>query len=100
MPNISRTTVILIILGLLVLSAAGYLLLNQGELQSGVTLDTPAATSAEQTFIALTAQLDPVSFDTSILSDSRFAALVDMRTIIVPEPTGRPDPFAPLPGVQ
>jgi hypothetical protein len=99
MPTISRTTVVLIILGLLVVGAAVYLFFNQGELQSGVSADALPASGAEQRFLSLAAQLEPVAFDTEILSDSRFIELVDLRTAIVPEPTGRTDPFAPLPGI-
>lgn len=48
---------------------------------------------AQETFLALAAQLGPVAFDTSIFSNARFQALVDLKTPILPEPEGRNDPF-------
>lgn len=94
---ISKTTGVGIVLGLLVLAAAGYLLLRPAPVD-GLTSSAPAS-DAEAQFIALTAKLDPVTFDTKILTDPRFMALVDIRTAIVPETSGRTDPFSPLPGV-
>lgn len=54
---------------------------------------------AQAAFLTLAAQLEPVGFDTSVLSDPRFMALIDIKTVVVPEAGGRPDPFSPLPGV-
>lgn len=42
----------------------------------------------------------PVSFNTGILSDARFNALVDLTTEISPESLGRLDPFAPVQGIS
>lgn len=92
----SKTTGVLIILGLLVLGAAGYLLFGTDAPGSGVTAGAPPATEAEQTFLALTSRIDPVALDTSVLSDPRFLMLEDLRTAILPETSGRLDPFAPL----
>lgn len=94
----SKTTGIAVVLGLLLLAAAAYLLLRP-EASNGVSSSAPAS-DAEAQFIALTSQLDPVTFDTHILTDPRFAALADIRTAIIPETLGRADPFAPLPGVS
>lgn len=60
-----------------------------------LTSDAPAS-EAEVSFITLVSQLDPIEFDTRILDDQRFQALVDIRTEVVPEPQGRTDPFGPL----
>lgn len=57
------------------------------------------ASDAELTFVNLAGQLDPIDFDTTLLSDPRFSALVDIRTPILPESVGRTDPFAPISGV-
>jgi ABC-type glycerol-3-phosphate transport system substrate-binding protein len=94
--HVSRTTVILIILALLLLAAAGYLLFGQNNGAGVLTSTASPASSAELTFISLTARIDPVEFDTSILKDPRFAALRDIRTAVTSETTGRTDPFAPL----
>lgn len=94
---ISKTTGIAVVLGILLLAAAAYLLLRPAE-DAGLSSSAPAS-DAEAQFIALTSQLDPVTFDTSILTDPRFMALIDIRTAILPETSGRADPFAPLSGV-
>lgn len=91
----SRTTGIAIVLALLLLAAAGYLLLRPST-ESGVAALGAPASSAELTFITLTARIDPVALDTSILDDERFKGLQDIRTAILPEASGRIDPFSPL----
>lgn len=58
------------------------------------------ASEAQATFLTLAAQLQPIAFDASVLSDPRFLALVDIKTAILPETSGRADPFAPLSGVS
>ena len=55
---------------------------------------------AQTQFEALVSELTPISFDTKIFSDVRFNSLVDITTTITPEQTGRPDPFAVIPGVS
>jgi len=92
----SKTTGVLIILGLLVLGAAAYLLFGAEDFQSGITADGLPLTSAEQTFLALTSRIDPVALNTEVLQDPRFMSLEDMRVSIIPEQSGRIDPFAPL----
>lgn len=96
----SKNTIILIVLGLLLLGAAGYLLFGKGSTSATVSVSEGPTSAVEQTFINLTAQISPVSFDTSILEDAHFNALVDLKTAIIPEDAGRIDPFAPLSGVK
>ena len=92
----NQTTGILIVLGLLVLGAAGYLLFGRSDAGSALSADAAPASAAEVEFLNLAAQIEPVKYDTAILSDPRFLGLVDLRTAIVPETSGRTDPFAPL----
>ncbi len=95
----AKNNIILAILGLLLLAAALYLLFGRSDTSSVINSNTGATSVAEQTFLNLTAQINPITFDASILSDPRFMALQDLKTAIVPESPGRTDPFAPLPGV-
>jgi hypothetical protein len=67
---------------------------------SALSAQTAPASAAEISFLDLAQKAESVSFDTSILSDPRFQALVDIHTAIVPEPQGRTDPFAVLPGTS
>ncbi|MGE5541062.1 MAG: hypothetical protein ACM3TU_02135 [Bacillota bacterium] len=91
----NRNTIIAIVIGLVLVGAAAYLLFLKPS--STVALDTSEAVSPDEiTFVNLTAQLDPLGFDASVLADPRFMALVDIHTAILPEATGRRDPFSPL----
>jgi hypothetical protein len=93
--HLSKSTGTFIIIGLLVLGAAAYLLFGFDG-AAGVSADGPPATPAEQTFLTLTSRIDPVTLDMSVFSDPRFKALEDIRVAIIPEESGRIDPFAPL----
>lgn len=59
-----------------------------------------AENQAQTRFQAMFGELQPISFDTSIFSDTRFAALVNLATQISPETAGRIDPFAVVPGIS
>ena len=84
--------VVVVVLGL------GYVLFFSGSSAPPLSSTTIAGNAAEQKFASLVTELAPITFDTKIFSDPRFAALVDMTTPVTPEPTGRTDPFAPLGG--
>lgn len=99
MPQ-NQTAVILIVLGLVVLGAIAYLLFGQGETDPAVVITDTTVTERELVFINLTAQIEPIKFESEILTDPRFLALQDLRTAVVPETEGRPDPFAPLSGIS
>lgn len=94
----NRNNIILGILGVLVLAAAAYMLFFRGGNEEGAITEEGGGSDVESQFVNLTAQIDPVTFDMDILSDPRFTQLRDIRTAIVPEATGRTDPFAPLSG--
>lgn len=59
-----------------------------------------AENQAQTRFQTLFGELQPISFDTGIFSDTRFASLVNLATQISPETAGRIDPFAVVPGVS
>lgn len=89
-----------VIVSMLVIAAGGYWYFF-GQTGNDVPLTNSIAVDAAQTqFQVLVSQLKPISFDTSIFSDPKFTALVDLSTPISPEPSGRLDPFAPLHGVS
>lgn len=91
----NRTNTLLIVLGVVVLLSAGWLFYQQADSATALSQSGPQS-GAEQTFISLAQQLDPISFPTAIFSDPRFTALSDTRTPLTPESAGRTDPFAPL----
>ena len=94
LPNNSLTIGIVVV----VILGGGYLYFFSGSSQAPVSA-TPPAGAAEQQFLTLAGELQPLSFDTSILSDPRFASLVDISVPVTEDAQGRTDPFAPIPGV-
>lgn len=78
------------------LAFPAYILLSGGSSSDAVVQPSVPTSEAEAVFLSLTSQLDPLTFNTSILTDARFNALVDLHTAIFPEQSQRTDPFAPL----
>lgn len=96
----SRTTTIAIAAGIVVLGIVAYFLWLRPSNDELVSVSGYGpASEVQATFLNLAAQLEPVAFDPRILSDERFLSLIDIHTSIVPETSGRTDPFAPLPGI-
>lgn len=94
---LSKNTTISIAAGIVVLGVIAYFLWMRPDADPNVSIDGFAPTTeAQAVFLTLARQLEPVSFDGSVLADPRFLSLVDLKTAIVPEPEGRNDPFAPL----
>ena len=92
-----KTTIafIIVILGILV---PGYFLISSSAAPTtDEVIDASVPTSdAEAQFLNLSAQLAPLSFDKSVLIDPRFTGLIDLHTAVLPEVSGRRDPFAPF----
>jgi len=94
------TNTILIIVATLVVAAGAYWYFFTGT-GNEPPLSVAAPESATQVrFKLLVSELKPISFITTIFSDARFASLVDLKTPITPESSGRLDPFAVIPGVS
>lgn len=93
----SRSTLVFVICLVIVAGGLGYyfFFFNSGA-TSAVTTTSGTASDAELSFISLVGKLDPIVFDTSVLSDPRFTSRENIRTAIVPEAAGRKDPFAPI----
>lgn len=94
----SNTIVIIIITLLLAAGAYWYFFTGTGN-QPPLSTNNVPVSQAQAKFETLVSELQPISFNTSIFSDPRFNALVDITTTVSPEPSGRPDPLAPIPGV-
>ena len=88
----SNTT--LIIIATLLLAAGAYWYFFTGTGNQPPLSGTTSANQAQTQFQTLVSELQPISFDTSIFSNPRFNALVDLTTPIYSEATGRLDPFA------
>lgn len=97
--TLAKNKNLLIGLGVIIIAAVVYVVFFNGSDTADLTAS--ATGSAEELyFVNLAGQLGAISFDTAIFSDPHFAALVDIRTAVIPEEPGRPDPFAPVPGVK
>ena len=88
-PNTILAVIITIFLAAV---AYWYFVVDSGNQSTLTTAATPSAAQAQ--FDTLVSELQPISFDTSIFSDPRFSALIDMTTPVSPEPVGRIDPLA------
>lgn len=55
-----------------------------------------AENPVDQELIALLLTLHSISLDTTLFTDPKFTSLKDFTRELVPEPVGRPNPFAPL----
>lgn len=85
-------------LALVVAVGAWYFLGGSGG-KEGVLVTENFATpvsQAEKDLVATLLQLRSVNLNGTIFSDPAFKSLKDFGSQIVPEPVGRPNPFAPL----
>lgn len=96
--HLTKSNIILAVIAGLTLVAAIYYYGFYNKDNGPAVVETAPASAAELDFVNLVGQIDSISFDTSIFSDPRFMALTDIHTIVVPETSGRRDPFAPLSG--
>lgn len=87
------------ILVLIVVLGVGWYALSGGGPAAAPTLTTTAAvgtSAADKNLVSTLLALRAVKLDASILNNPAFLSLKDFSTQIVPEPVGRPNPFAPL----
>ena len=92
---------IIILVSITLFIAAGaywYFFVGRGNQPPLSSQGAPSSQTQAQ-FETLVNELQSISFNTAIFSDARFNALVDITTAISLEPSGRPDPLAPIPGV-
>src|SRR3989344_2104925 len=91
----SNTTFIISTAALVVAGIAYWYFFTGTGNEPPLSTDIPT-NQVKMQFEALVGELQPVSFNTSIFSDTRFNALVDITTSVAPESFGRLDPLAPL----
>ncbi len=62
------------------------------------TVDTgsPSANSEDQELVETLLTLRAITLSGTIFEDPAFKSLLDFGTTIIPEPVGRPNPFAPI----
>ncbi|MCR4333985.1 MAG: hypothetical protein NUV60_03175 [Patescibacteria group bacterium] len=97
--KIDSNTVLIIVVTLIVALGAYWYFFTGTADQAPLTIVT-TENPVQTQFQILVSQLQPISFDTAILSDARFMSLVNLATPITPESSGRLDPFASLVGTK
>lgn len=96
--HFTKSNIILSIAAALTFVGAVYYYFFYNKDTGAAVVAASPASNAELDFVNLTGQISSISFDAHIFSDPRFTRLVDIHTIVVPEASGRRDPFAAVPG--
>ncbi len=93
--------IIVVIISLLVAAFVWIGLSSSGGSASGslLTTEVVANNGPDADLVATLLALRAVRLDASLFTDPAFVSLRDYSTEIIPEPIGRPNPFAPLPGI-
>jgi hypothetical protein len=100
MAILQNKVVLLVVGGILIAGVVWYSFLRDrsGEQQLLQSDNLTEATEADSDIVSTLLELRAVSLSGTIFSDPAFLQLQDFGKAIVPEPVGRPNPFAPLPG--
>ncbi len=97
MDWILKHKILAIALTLVFAGVVWYFLSGSASSEPVLSTDQPASVpSGAADMVASLLALRTVSLDGTIFSNPSFRALKDFTTPVVPEPVGRPDPFAPL----
>ncbi|SRR6266481_8250245 len=97
--HITKSNIVLVIVaGLTFIGAVYYYFFYNKDTGPAVEMTAPAS-AAELDFVNLTGQISSITFNPQIFSDPRFTRLVDIHTVVVPEISGRRDPFADISGI-
>lgn len=94
-----KSNTISIVVVTLIIAGGAYWFFSTGAGSQQPLSVSSSDNSAQMHFQTLVNELQPISFDTSIFSDPKFASLINIETPPVPEALGRLDPFSPVPGV-
>jgi hypothetical protein len=76
---------------------------SEGDLETLETSGTPEAIQAEEAankVVAILNQIDSLKIDDSLFSSMTYRSLVDYTITIPEQNVGRPNPFAPIPGIK
>lgn len=90
--------VVIAIAGVVLATVVWYSFMRDDSTQLLATEDLTEATSVDSDVVGVLLQLRAVSLSGTIFTDPAFQALQDFGSEIIPEPVGRPNPFAPLTG--
>ena len=94
----SKKNLIIFIVVILVLIVFGYWYFNQSTPVAESILSNSTATSSDSLLLTLN-QLRALSLDNSVFTAPSFEALSDNTVTLPTVLSGRPNPFAPIPGL-
>ena len=87
---------ILIVLAIAIVGFAAYTFLFGGDDEDLLTTTEVSNDAASQEVLSFLGTLRNTDFDLSVLDSAAFNSLRDFSVELVPEPVGRPNPFAPI----
>ena len=98
MKSLFKNKIVLLVLAGVILAGVVWFSFMRDASQKPLltTEDLTAANAVDSDVVAILLQLRAVSLSGTIFSDPTFMSLQDFGSQIVPEPVGRPNPFAPL----
>lgn len=92
----THNKIAVVVVAILVAGGSWFALTQQSEPVSLLSTQTVADNGPDGELVATLLALRAVKLDGTIFTDPAFTSLQDFSTQIVPEPIGRPNPFAPL----
>jgi hypothetical protein len=96
---LNRQTILIAVLVVAAALGASFFLSNRESPDSLITTETIAGSSStEKELVTTLLALRAVTLDGAIFNETSFLILSDSSSPILPEPVGRPNPFAPLSG--
>lgn len=90
---------IIIIVAVIVIAALAFYYMSSSPSATDTGLQSNSANAVGASEIALLNQVEALRIDTTFFNDPAYKSLVDYSVAITPEAVGRPNPFAPVPGV-
>ncbi len=100
MATLKQHTILIGVATIVVIMIAWYALSGSsgGSASNSVITTASPTDAADRELVSTLLALRSVKLDGTIFSEPAFAGLKDFSTQIIPEPVGRPNPFAPLSG--
>jgi hypothetical protein len=97
MVNFILSHKIIVVIVALLVAVGVWIGLSSSETPGSLlAVETVTEQGANQDLVSTLLALRAVKLDASLFTDPAFVSLKDFSTQIVPEPVGRPNPFAPL----
>lgn len=90
---------LLLVTGVIVVAFIGYSIFSDRNNGASVLVSSPTKGSearGNNELLLLLVSLESITLDNSLFNDSAFKRLSDFGQSLIPEPSGRPNPFAPV----